>query len=704
MAAGSVWTDLVVWGIVLAAFLLRLGYNLALHPAGHPQASFVIDEREYFGAAHMLAEGRGFSFFDTALWVRPPLYVIALAGIMLAAGSDYLPTLVFQSLLSALTIPAFAWLAFQVAGRTAARWAALLALLYLPLTLFAGLLLSETLFVFLFAWGVVASMKARSTLKTYGVHARSTWGWVVAAGILLGFGVLTRATALGFVPLAAAWVAVPARSWSRRALVAGVVLVCALLTLVPWTLRNYSAYKHLIPVDTTSGYNLWLASLGVRDEARLEAELRTIANPADRQTYAFSRAVETIRSNPGSFLAKGLKESADLWAPQFSAEERQIRGYTLGRVPAWQLTALLVFDDLLYLAILLLSVAGLALSPPHPLKTLTALWVVLWVAIAFIFFAVTRFRLPVIAMLIPWAGAGATLVLPLRMLPNRVRSISKVAQVAALLALVGVAVLVVPRIDIGNTALGISRWSEQEPYRQAEVLLRSGRVDEAIELYLQANQAVSDTRYGLAAAYLQKGRVDDALALLAADTNEERFEPPILRGQAARLQGNLDAARTLFMARPVQLNPEAALDWAWDHLTPAAADTVEVGSGLDVGYIRGFHAAEKDSQGKPFRWSTDSGEVRLLRPSNRLGVEWNAWRPKGPLSVAPVVTLSGDGSLNAGPLPPDDRWVVAPLTGSTTQDESAEETLTISTRPFIGAGSDPRLLGLRVSNVGSTAP
>src|SRR6266849_1593001 len=93
--------DPMIWALIVAALLLRIFYNLALHLGGHPPSSFVIDEREYFGAAHMLAEGRGFSFFDTALWVRPPLYVIFLAPLVGLFGTDTTPVLLAQSALSA---------------------------------------------------------------------------------------------------------------------------------------------------------------------------------------------------------------------------------------------------------------------------------------------------------------------------------------------------------------------------------------------------------------------------------------------------------------------------------------------------------------------------------------------------------------------------------------------------------------------------
>src|SRR5207237_1276196 len=148
--------DWVIWVIVALALLMRIRYNLSLHEDGHPLSSFVIDEREYFGAAHMLAEGRGFSFFDTSLWVRPPLYVVFLSALIRLFGSSTLPTVLLQCVLSAASLLPLGWLARRIGGQSAARWAVGLGAAYLPFTLFSGLLLSETLFVFLFSLALVA--------------------------------------------------------------------------------------------------------------------------------------------------------------------------------------------------------------------------------------------------------------------------------------------------------------------------------------------------------------------------------------------------------------------------------------------------------------------------------------------------------------------------------------------------------------------
>jgi 4-amino-4-deoxy-L-arabinose transferase-like glycosyltransferase len=701
------WRDPLLWLLVILAVVVRVAYNLALHPEGHPPKAFVIDETEYFGAAHVLAEGRGFSFFDSALWVRPPLYVASMGTIMAILGDSYVPALVFQSLLSALTLPALGWLAFRIGGRTAARWSMALGLLYLPLILFAGLLLSETLFVFLFAWALAALVVARE--RTERGWDWQAWSSLAVAGLLLGLSVLTRSTALGFVPLAMLWLARGKGLTLRTRIAPGIIVlgVC-LLTIAPWIVRNYAAYGRFIPVDTTGGYNLWLGSVGVRDEPRLQADLLAIPDHAERQSYAYARALETIAADPLGFAGKGLKESFDLWLPSFGAEERQVRGYALGRVPDWHLVSLFLFDDLLYILILVLAVCGLALAPPHPLKSLTGLWVLLWVIMSFVFFAVTRFRLPIVACLIPWAGAGIALMpgvgANLARLPRNV-------QLTSALALIAILAVGVFALTIGDTGLGIGRWQEQAPYRAAEELLKQGQATQAIEQYRRANTDLSDTRYGLAAAWLQVDRADEALAMLRSDEDPDRYEPHIIRGEAARKAGDLDDARSSFNARAVQVASEEALDWAWDHLRPAYTDRIDIGSGLDMGYVRGFYGPERDAAGKPFRWSAANSEIRGLSaigaPTMTITIDLNGWRPVGAPAVQPRLTVE-KGALS--PRYPDsllskqDVWsnVVMEADGRGISPGSAAtypEILSITANPFVLGGDDPRLLGLRVSTV-----
>ena len=193
---------------------------------------------------------------------------------------------------------------------------------------------------------------------------------------------------------------------------------------------------------------------------------------------------------------------------------------------------------------------------------------------------------------------------------EQVTQLGKGAQAVGALAVVAIAVVVIPSISLEDTWLGIERWAQQAPYRQAEALLKQGQVQEAEGLYRQANIEVTDTRYGLAAALLQEDRPSDALATLRPDEPDDRFEPLIIKGEAARMAGDIASARSLFNARVVQVGGADALDWAWDHLSPPPTSTLQIGSGLDMGYVRGFYGPETAADGTLYRWSSDSAEIR----------------------------------------------------------------------------------------------
>ena len=76
---GGCWrqalTDPVIWALVGVGLALRL-----LVWATMPEHGFVSDETEYYAAARVLADGRGFSYYDAAPWLRPPGYILMLAA------------------------------------------------------------------------------------------------------------------------------------------------------------------------------------------------------------------------------------------------------------------------------------------------------------------------------------------------------------------------------------------------------------------------------------------------------------------------------------------------------------------------------------------------------------------------------------------------------------------------------------------------
>lgn len=90
---------------------------------------------------------------------------------------------------------------------------------------------------------------------------RGSWQRSVALGLLLGALVLTHAGTTLWVPFAAAIAIVAADEgargfqWGRGA----AVLLSAVVVVLPWSLRNYSAFGEVVPVRTGLGQNMHYA-------------------------------------------------------------------------------------------------------------------------------------------------------------------------------------------------------------------------------------------------------------------------------------------------------------------------------------------------------------------------------------------------------------------------------------------------------------
>lgn len=80
----------------------------------------------------------------------------------------------------------------------------------------------------------------------------------IAAGLVLGLGLLTRFMYIGLIPITLLWLWLNnPESHKRIAGLSGLILLFSLLTILPWTLRNYRIHGRLVPVSTSGGMTFW---------------------------------------------------------------------------------------------------------------------------------------------------------------------------------------------------------------------------------------------------------------------------------------------------------------------------------------------------------------------------------------------------------------------------------------------------------------
>jgi 4-amino-4-deoxy-L-arabinose transferase-like glycosyltransferase len=229
---------------LLLALVARLGF---LAVTRHYRLSN--DPADYQRIAASLATGHGFGRSVVAgvgpSAFRPPLYPGALGALYAVTGVHLGVARVAQALLGTVTVALIGLLACQLTGRRTAVIAMVVAACYPPLLMIGGALLSENLAVPLELAAVCALLRAR--------RATSPWPWLAATGVLLGLGVLNRPnTALLVVPMGLlALGAAPdrRRRFGALAMVAGLAVV----TTVPWLVRDEHVFHRFVPITTQGG-------------------------------------------------------------------------------------------------------------------------------------------------------------------------------------------------------------------------------------------------------------------------------------------------------------------------------------------------------------------------------------------------------------------------------------------------------------------
>jgi 4-amino-4-deoxy-L-arabinose transferase-like glycosyltransferase len=584
------------------------------------------DESEYFQQALTLL--REHRYVELRL-MRPPLSGFFLAGAILLVDSLVQQLRLVQVLLSAATVVPV-WLL----TRELMRWhrptaphappllAALLCALSYTLAFYATQLLAETLFLAglsVFFW----------LLLRAGAPGGPRLLSACAAGLVLAAVCLTRSVALVLLPLGALWLLAVQRPLRRAALVAPLLFALgALLLLLPWTARNYASYGAVILIDTTGAENLWLDNDPAGREA-VKAQLYALGDDrAARQQLASRRGMQAIIDHPQHVLRKASGELTAFFALEHSDDMLQRPVIWLPPAEVW---ARLLLGDALWLLLLLAGLVGLcaagnaARPPPAPRwqhwlptdpRWLVAAWALYTLLTGLLFHVELRYRLPLYPVLLPYAALALAsgwqwLTRPTRPPPRRTSA-------AALLVLLALALTLLHR---PYPLLAWHLGSKHAHLTRAERALEAGQHQEAARAAQAALSHDEDSilaRVALARAARMAGNAAGAAAHLreAIDILPDHPLPHLLLGDLLRQQGQRAEARQHLAYEAATL--QDVQRWSWSWFTTPPTSTLDVGGGLDLGHIQGFHLAEQEGpqNGTTWRWSTGSARLRLAVPSS----------------------------------------------------------------------------------------
>jgi hypothetical protein len=383
--------------LTVAAFAVRVGFLLL-----EPQCGLAGDEATWvaLGTQELGRPHRGLSPFRVRLVFYPPLYPYFIAGLH-RAFSGLSAILWVQAGVGALLVPAVARAGRLAFSPRVGLVAAVLAAFYPDLVWFSVHFWSETLFIVLLWWALERVLRSDAAPST---------GAAAAGGLLWGLATLTRELTLYLAPFALLWLLRgelrrPSPRLSpavRRALAFALGLV---LTLLPWTARNAIVFHAFIPVSTMGGSNLWQGNVPLT-HLEVHAALGEFEDPVERDRQARKLAWEAIRARQPTWIFEKLREQM----PEFWKAGSEVLDHTVSRAPCRPLSAaeqkaLEVAVVGPYLAVLALSLAGLARTRPTPGAVLLLILLAAWNAAHVAAYATTRFRLPLLPVLFLFAAA-----------------------------------------------------------------------------------------------------------------------------------------------------------------------------------------------------------------------------------------------------------------------------------------------------------
>jgi 4-amino-4-deoxy-L-arabinose transferase-like glycosyltransferase len=649
--------------LALAAAIRAVPLVAVLANGGSP---IIGDEGNYVEAAQALAHGLGIP--DRWLWIRPPAYIVFIAGVFRLSNDSLVALQVAQIAVSLLTIAATYGLVLtafppgalgRVNPRHVALGAALILAVQPSLVLYTGFFLTETLFLLLLTaliWALVAYFRATTP--------RGAVGYAALAGALAGLALLTRASMTPLLVLVAGAILVR-RGLPRRPRLAaaGAFVVCILLVLAPWTVRNALHYGRFLPLDTSGYYVIWTDNTDL-SLPELRQELYNLPNPADRGNYALAHAVSWMIAHPAEFVQRSSQRMIDSLAPDDFTE----LGYQLReKLPGHDCDERDVFSFLAWWGWVVLfggALAGWLLAPRNALWWLTAGTVAVYVLTGALTHNEFRYRYQLFSVLAVFAAlaaltawAGLRDAATGRWRPGR----------AALLA--GGACLLWIAATLPTFVPGMSRALEANAaMAQAAQAATAGDFATAIAQYTTAaglERTCAAVRRDLGQVQVRAGQPE---AAVAAWRDALKQEPGDWRTRALLADllhglGRPDESGEVARAVPPTFNA-IFLDWAWTQFGPAPT-TLAPGRD-DIGFVRGFQIGELDADSTPFRWAGPGAQssIRLRggQPQGaRLTLMLGSLPPPAPQPPTRPVAVAVNGQ-------PLTTWQVGPGVNSYTLD------------------------------------
>lgn len=365
-----------LWGLLAFALLLRIGFGLT-----QSNLTSSSDEVHWdrLGQAYVTL---GVLHPDTGMY-RPPLYGLFLAGIYRIFGHNLALVRIAQAILGTITCYLLYVLGCKMGEKLVGLLAAGLFAIYPLFVFFSGVLMAETLLILLTTISFVCCVV---------FWQKSTVTMAMVFGGTVGLSALCKPVLLPWLPpvLFYWWRKsrlTPVQRASRVLTVIGVIC----LIILPWTVRNHIISGEFVPISTNMGINLLVGAhpegRGVYDNhIDYLALYHTLADTS--QGAAADRRVAGIvwgwiSAQPLHYLGLSIDKLLYFWCP-----------WVLGEPPLYNAIAVLSCTP-----VLILGLVGTFIQRRRPEGMALILLIICMSLLHMVFFAHTRFRLPLDAVL-----------------------------------------------------------------------------------------------------------------------------------------------------------------------------------------------------------------------------------------------------------------------------------------------------------------
>ena len=529
---GAGWLPAVAIGLI--ALAVRLGHVAEI--VDSPFFDFpVVDARTYADTARELAVGGGSWLGPEAPFWQPPLYPYFLGLIWWVGGVSWLAPRLVQAVLGSLSCVLVWRLGCRALSPGIGLAAGLMAAFWGPFVQFDGELLAPTLALPLNLLALLALL--RWTSVGGGPAARLL---PLSCGVLLGTAALCVANVLAFVPVAAGWLYRNRSGTGDPRWVAPLLLIVgATLAVAPVTVRNWTVGGDFALISTNAGINAFVGNnpdyertVSIQPGAEW-VELVTrprreggVLTPSGQSLWFFARAWDFARTQPLDWLrltahkARLFVHGAEIGRNQdlYYARKHSVVIATL----LWMLPGIVFPLGL----VMPLAAVGVLLGWRARVFDRPGMRLLLWYlavygATVIAFFPASRYRLPVVPVVLILAGLGALSLA--RCVRGGWRQALLPAVVLAAFALLCNAAP--PPMDADGGA--------QTQHRLGFAYHQKGMRANAVRHYrraLELDPGIREARYNLGAVYAEQGRFDRAIGEFLAYV--ERF-PDIPQGYLA---------------------------------------------------------------------------------------------------------------------------------------------------------------------------